>query len=76
MIPRQRMGRTWSPRWNRRDEARTAIEAIDRLGIEPIMRTGPPKPTARAIAGRMGINEVMAGLFPGKKAAHIRSMRE
>jgi len=24
----------------------------------------------------MGINEVMAGLFPGEKAAHIRSMRE
>jgi Cu+-exporting ATPase len=54
-------------------------EALRRLredGIRIVMVTGDNETTARAVAGRLGIDEVMAGILPDDKAAKVKALQE
>jgi P-type E1-E2 ATPase len=55
-----------------------AADAVARLkarGIEPLLITGDNAATARALATEVGINEVMAEVLPGDKAARVRELQ-
>jgi Cu+-exporting ATPase len=49
---------------------------LRQLGLEPLMLTGDNERTAGAIAARVGITEVEAGLLPGTKLERIRRHQE
>ncbi|MBZ9760426.1 cadmium-translocating P-type ATPase [Mesorhizobium sp. CA8] len=51
------------------------IKALHDKGLKIIMATGDNKRTAKAIAGRLGIDEVRAGLLPDEKGALIEELR-
>jgi Cu+-exporting ATPase len=52
-----------------------AIQDLHALGIKVIMLTGDNIQTASAVAKRLGIDEVEAGVDPAGKVAKIRKMR-
>jgi Cd2+/Zn2+-exporting ATPase len=59
-----------------REVAIDAVEILHRQGISPIvMLTGDQEATARAIASRLGIDEVRAGLLPHEKVAAVQELR-
>jgi Cu+-exporting ATPase len=53
-----------------------AIEQLHKLGLKIIMLTGDNERTARAVAGRLGIDEVEAGVEPQHKNDRVRQLRE
>ncbi len=52
-----------------------AIEALHNLGLKVAMITGDNARTARAIAARLGIDEVMAEVLPDGKVEAVRRLR-
>ncbi len=53
----------------------TTASAINRLqddGVKVVMLTGDNQLTAEAVAGRLGVSEVVAGVLPDEKAAVVR----
>ncbi|MBZ9731916.1 heavy metal translocating P-type ATPase [Mesorhizobium sp. CA18] len=52
-----------------------AIKALHEKGLRIIMATGDNERTARAIAGRLDIDEVRAGLLPDEKGALVEELR-
>ncbi|HUT55845.1 MAG TPA: heavy metal translocating P-type ATPase [bacterium] len=56
--------------------ARDAIKTIKDLGLTPVMLTGDNKEAARAIAERVGIDEVIAEVLPDQKEAMVRRKQE
>ncbi|TPI28987.1 heavy metal translocating P-type ATPase [Mesorhizobium sp. B3-1-6] len=52
-----------------------AIKALHDKGLRIIMATGDNERTAKAIAGRLGIDEVRAGLLPDEKGALVEELR-
>jgi Cu+-exporting ATPase len=52
-----------------------AIAALHARGIRIVMLTGDNAITARAVAGRLGIDEVEAEVSPGDKAAVVQRLR-
>ncbi|RUT98054.1 HAD family hydrolase, partial [Mesorhizobium sp. USDA-HM6] len=52
-----------------------AIKALHDKGLRIIMATGDNERTAKAIAGRLGIDEVRAGLLPEEKGALVEELR-
>ncbi|MER9306561.1 heavy metal translocating P-type ATPase [Mesorhizobium sp. M0293] len=52
-----------------------AIRALHDSGLRIIMATGDNERTANAIARRLGIDEVRAGLLPEQKAALVEELR-
>ena len=60
-----------------RPEAASALQQLRQLGIDRlVMLTGDNKGTARAIAGRLGIDEYRAELLPADKVAAIKALVE
>ena len=55
-----------------KENSAAAIAQLRQLGLEPLMLTGDNERTARAIAARVGITEVEAGLLPDTKLERIR----
>ncbi|HUF55704.1 MAG TPA: heavy metal translocating P-type ATPase [Thermohalobaculum sp.] len=53
-----------------------AIEALHEQGFRIVMATGDNERTARAVAGRLGIDEIRAEVLPEDKARIIREMQE
>jgi Cu+-exporting ATPase len=53
-----------------------AIEQLHKLGLKIIMLTGDNECTARAVAGKLGIDEVEAGVEPQHKNDRVRRLRE
>ena len=59
-----------------REVAADTIDLLHRQNIRPVvMLTGDQEATARAIARRLGIDEVRAGLLPHEKVAAIQALR-
>jgi len=52
--------------------AREAVEHLRRLGLQIVMVTGDALAPARAIAGRVGIENVVAGARPEQKETAVR----
>lgn len=52
-----------------------AIAALDKLGIRTIMLTGDNETTARAIAAKVGVSEVIAGVMPADKERVVRELQ-
>jgi Cu+-exporting ATPase len=53
-----------------------AVRELKALGLTPVLLTGDDEPTARRVAGEVGIERVLAGVLPDGKAAEIRRLQE
>ena len=58
-----------------RPTSRAAVEALHEAGVEVVMLTGDNEATARRIADELGIDEVIAEVLPGDKAAKIAELQ-
>ncbi|HEY3437517.1 MAG TPA: heavy metal translocating P-type ATPase, partial [Actinotalea sp.] len=57
----------------------TSVEAIDelrRLGLRPILLTGDNAGAARAVAASVGVEEVIAEVFPADKVGVVQRLQE
>jgi Cu+-exporting ATPase len=52
-----------------------ALAALHALGFRIVMATGDNERTARAVAGRLGIDEIRADVLPADKARIIRELQ-
>jgi Cu+-exporting ATPase len=52
-----------------------AVKALKELGIEVIMLTGDNEKTAKAVAQKVGITNVIANVLPGEKAEIIKQLQ-
>lgn len=59
-----------------KENAKEAIAAISAKNISVVMATGDDVRAARAIAARVGISEVQAGMLPEAKLDLIKSLQE
>jgi len=59
-----------------KEDARVAVEALHRMGIRTAMVTGDNRRTARAVAERLGIDDVLAEVLPEGKVAAVREIQE
>lgn len=59
-----------------RDETPEVIAELKREGLRPIMLTGDNEVTARAVATRAGIHEVIAGVLPDRKADEVERLQK
>jgi len=53
-----------------------AIADLHKLGLKIVMATGDAEPTARAVAKRLGIDEIRAGMTPGGKQELVTALRD
>jgi Cu+-exporting ATPase len=58
-----------------RPESRAGIAELKRRGIRTVMLTGDHAQAAQAVASEVGVDEVIAEVLPGDKAAKIASLR-
>ncbi|MBR4993808.1 MAG: copper-translocating P-type ATPase, partial [Lachnospiraceae bacterium] len=59
-----------------KDDSPEAIRELKNLGIHVVMLTGDNEITAKAIAGQVGVDEVVASVKPDGKEAVIRNLME
>jgi Cu+-exporting ATPase len=52
-----------------------AIRLLHQEGLRLVMLTGDNEATARAVAGRLGIDEVIAGVLPDQKRAVVQRLQ-
>ena len=53
-----------------------AIRELRALGLTPVLLTGDTETTARRVADEVGIERVLAEVYPGDKAAEVRRLQE
>jgi P-type Cu+ transporter len=53
-----------------------AVESLRRLGLRTVLLTGDSQATAQAVATQIGVDEVIAGALPDRKAAVIRELQD
>ena len=58
-----------------KDTTPAAIRALHALGLKVVMITGDNRRTADAIAGPLGIDEVVAEVLPGDKVAAVKRLK-
>ncbi|UGS35516.1 heavy metal translocating P-type ATPase [Capillimicrobium parvum] len=58
-----------------RETSAEAIRALREQGVRAVMLSGDSQATARRIAARLGIDEVIAEVLPADKAAKIRELQ-
>ena len=56
-------------------DAREAVAALKRMGLEVVMLTGDTRATAAAVAREAGVDHVMAELLPEQKVQAIRELQ-
>jgi P-type Cu+ transporter len=55
--------------------AAAAVASLRRLGLRTVLLTGDSEATAQAVASQIGVDEVIAGALPDRKAAVIRELQ-
>jgi len=58
-----------------RPTSRAAVDALRARGIEVVMLTGDNQATARRIAADLGVEQVIADVLPGDKAAKVTELQ-
>ena len=58
-----------------RESAPGAVAALRALGVRPVLLTGDHETAARAVAARVGIDDVRAGVLPEEKADTIAALQ-
>lgn len=58
-----------------KEDTRIAVKKVRKQGMKVIMLTGDNEVTAKAIADKAGIDEVIANLLPNEKAMAIRRLK-
>ena len=53
-----------------------AIRELRELGLNPVLLTGDAEATARHVAGEVGIEHVLAEVYPADKAAEVRRLQD
>jgi Cu+-exporting ATPase len=59
-----------------KEGAAAALAALREDGIRIVMLTGDSRMTAEAVARRLGIDEVVAEVLPGQKAAAVKNLQD
>ncbi|EQD49622.1 ATPase, P-type, K/Mg/Cd/Cu/Zn/Na/Ca/Na/H-transporter, partial [mine drainage metagenome] len=59
-----------------RPEARSAIAAIQAMGVRTVLLTGDTREAAESVAAQLGIAEVVADLLPQEKRTCVRRLRD
>ena len=59
-----------------RENARSVIEQLHRMGIKVVMLTGDNQRTARVFASELGIDDVQADLKPEEKIRAIKTLQQ
>lgn len=59
-----------------RQEAKDAIQHIQKLGVKAIMLTGDNKNTAKAISNEIGINQYISECLPEQKVDEIKRIKQ
>jgi Cu+-exporting ATPase len=59
-----------------KDGSQEAIKQLHALDLTVVMMTGDNQATARAIAGEVGVDRVMAEVLPGDKASQVAQLQE
>ena len=59
-----------------KDTTINAIKTLKDLGIKVVMVTGDNQKTADAVARKVGVDQVMAGVLPNKKAEIIKKLQD
>jgi Cu+-exporting ATPase len=57
-------------------DSSAAVHALKKRGLRPVLLTGDRREAAEAIAGKAGIDEVIAGVLPDGKEDKIRSLQQ
>jgi Cu+-exporting ATPase len=58
-----------------KDTSAAAVAALRRLGLTPILLTGDHDAVAHAVAARVGIDEVVAGVLPAGKVDVVKDLQ-
>ncbi|MCX8116611.1 MAG: heavy metal translocating P-type ATPase [Desulfobacterota bacterium] len=58
-----------------KEGSKEAVSSLQRMGLEVVMLTGDHERTALAIARQAGIERVLAGVLPEKKAEEVRRLQ-
>jgi Cu+-exporting ATPase len=58
-----------------RSSSASAVQRLQRLGVEVVMLTGDNHATAQAVATAAGISHIEAEVLPGEKAAAVQKLR-
>jgi P-type Cu2+ transporter len=58
-----------------RDTAKAAVSALHEMGLRAAMLTGDNRVTAARVAAEVGIDEVIAEVLPGDKAARVAQLQ-
>jgi P-type Cu+ transporter len=59
-----------------KDQAARTVARLQKMGVKTVMITGDNERTARAIAAKAGISEVLAGVLPEDKAKEVKKLQE
>lgn len=59
-----------------KEESKRSVEELKQMGIRVVMLTGDNQRTAKTIAERAGVDEVVAGVLPEGKESVIRSLKK
>jgi Cu2+-exporting ATPase len=59
-----------------RPTAAAAVTALHEAGVQVVMLTGDNQATAQRIAAPLGIDQVIAGVLPGDKAARVAELQQ
>ena len=55
---------------------REAVAQLRKDGLRVVMLSGDARATAEAVGRELGLDEVIAGVAPAEKAAHVKSLQE
>lgn len=59
-----------------KEDSAKAVAALKAMKIKTVMLTGDNEGAAKAIAAKVGIDEVKAGMLPADKAEYIKSLQD